>query len=105
MESENGRVSLEIDDVFVDKSNDSLEKDPNYINEARSKAKSYELPVKGRFKVKKDGETVDTHETELGPYFPIVDNLGTRMIDEKQCGRAGLIQAPGEMDRPYEVVS
>jgi DNA-directed RNA polymerase beta subunit len=58
--SENGRVELSMEEVFVDESNDDLEKAPNYINEARSKAKSYELPVKGTFKVKKDGKTVDT---------------------------------------------
>lgn len=85
--SEEGNVELEVDEVFVDDSNDPLDEDPNYINEARTTAKSYELPVKGRFKVKKDGETVDTHETTLGPYFPIVDNLGTRMIGGKHRGR------------------
>lgn len=86
--SKNERVKLNLDEVFVDDSNDALEKNPNYINEARTKAQSYELPVKGKFSVKKDGKTVDTHETKLGPYFPIVENLGTRMVDGNNCGRA-----------------
>ena len=79
MESENGRLRLEIDDVYVDTSNDPAKK-PGFIAEKRAKGQSYELDLKGDLSLYRDGEKVNSTSLKLGPYFPPIDNLGTRLI-------------------------
>ncbi|MCS4157786.1 hypothetical protein [Salinibacter ruber] len=81
LESDQGDVQIDLKDVHIDKSKDDLEDNPGYINDARAKGKSYEVPMKGTFQLKKDGEVLQEHDTKIGPYYPVVDNLGTRMIN------------------------
>ncbi len=83
VQSQDGRYELDLDDVFVDDSKDPVQDNPGFITEARTEGKSYDLPLKGRFQLYKDGDKVDEHEGKIGPYYPKVDNLGTRIIGGK----------------------
>lgn len=79
-ESSNGKSRIEMDEVYVDKRNDDA-KEPGKINELRHKGKSYSLPVKGKMRLKHEGETIDQREIKLGDHHPIVPGLNTRLID------------------------
>ena len=78
--SDDGSTALELEDVEVDRRRDMAE-DPGQIAEARYEGRSYELPVRGQFVLKKDGKEVDRTKLKLGPYYPVAPGLNTRLIN------------------------
>jgi DNA-directed RNA polymerase beta subunit/DNA-directed RNA polymerase beta' subunit len=78
--SANGMLTLSLVRVWVDAKRD-LAQQPGGIAEARYNGTSYSMPIQGEFVLTDGTKEINRHTWMLGPYFPIVPTLGTRLIN------------------------